>query len=540
MAYIVTRRSGASTYYLEVQGYRENGKVKQRVLRYFGTTDPRKDPAARPITKKSVVATYRFGDVALLYHVAKKINMIEVINRYVSKRQGLSLGLQVFLMVCHRLLDDKPSSSNLVRWVKTTHLPFLLQFDPERLTLNTQVYTMDKIYDEQHNIDHMLRIAHDLYLNAQRLLGKEEHTYFYDITSTYFEGKCCPIARLGYSRDGAIDKLQINIGMVVNGVYGLPMMTKVFEGNINDATTVYEMVYYAKFILQKKKGLLIMDRGMDSEENIRIMDTAKYDYIIGLRGTHAFVEELKSNTDPATNDWDTFKNNDVTIQLKKFSKNLFGKRRIVLLYYNPKMAQEQQEHRAHRIEQIERALKDARKLTIEKAKEIIKGMSAYFVLTPSSDGVQWRINQVALNQADRKSGKFSLITNKNISPKEIYPLYFSKDKVEKGFRHLKQDIALHPTRKRLTDRVRVDVFLCHLAYLLLVSTEQLIHQEKIDVFWDGLSSETKEIRLLEYRDMKGQTDFQIVTNTQIQKNIVDKIGLSKYLPMVTTNQKMSS
>jgi len=386
----------------------------------------------------------------------------------------------------------------------------------------------------------MLRIAHDLYLNAQRLLGKEEHTYFYDITSTYFEGKCCPIARLGYSRDGAIDKLQINIGMVVNGVYGLPMMTKVFEGNINDATTVYEMVYYAKFILQKKKGLLIMDRGMDSEENIRIMDTAKYDYIIGLRGTHAFVEELKSNTDPATNDWDTFKNNDVTIQLKKFSKNLFGKRRIVLLYYNPKMAQEQQEHRAHRIEQIERALKDARKLTIEKAKEIIKGMSAYFVLTPSSDGVQWRINQVALNQADRKSGKFSLITNKNISPKEIYQLYFSKDKVEKGFRHLKQDIALHPTRKRLTDRVRVDVFLCHLAYLLLVSTEQLIRQEKIDVFWDGLSSETKEIRLLEYRDMKGQTDFQIVTNTQIQKNIVDKIGLSKYLPMVTTNQKMSS
>src|SRR3989338_8366196 len=95
----------------------------------------------------------------------------------------------------------------------------------------------------------------------------------------------------------------------------------------------------------------------------------------------------------------------------------------------------------------------------------ILGQCPYFVLTPSSDGVQWRINQVALNQADRKSGKFSLITNKNISPKEIYQLYFSKDKVEKGFRHLKQDIALHPTRKRLTDRVRVDVFLCHLAYL---------------------------------------------------------------------------
>ena len=537
MSSIVAKTKNGRKYYCEVQSYREGGKVKQRVLKYFGTTDPRKDPTALPITKRSAVATYRFGDIALLYHVAKKIRMIEVINQYMPKRQGLSLGLQVFLMVSHRLLDDKPSSANLPRWVKTTHMPFLLQFDPERLTLNTQVYTMDKIYDEPHNIDHMLRIAHDLYLNAQRLLGKEEHTYFYDITSTYFEGKCCPIARLGYSRDGAVDKLQINIGMVVNGVYGLPMMTKVFEGNINDATTVYEMVYYAKFILQKKKGLLIMDRGMDSEENIRIMDTTKYDYIIGLRGTHAFVEELKLKTDPATNDWDTFKNNGVTIQLKKFSKNLFGKRRIVLLYHNPKLAQEQQEHRARRIEQAVRALKDARKLTLDKAKELVKGVSAYVVLTPTSDCVQWRIDQVALNRADMKSGKFCLITNKDILPKAIYELYFSKDKIEKGFRHLKQDIALHPTRKRLVDHVRVDVFLCHLAYLLLVLAEQLARKEKIDIFWDALSSETKEIRLLEYRDTKGLRDFQIVANNEIQRDIVGKLGLSRYVSVVTTTQK---
>lgn len=537
MSSIVAKTSGGRKYFCEVQSYRDGGKVKQRVLRYFGRTDPRKDPAAKPITKKSVVATYRFGDVALLYHAAKKINMIDIINQYVPKRQGLSLGLQVFLMVCHRLLDDKPSSANLSRWVKTTPLSLLLNFDSERLTLNTQLYTMDKIYDEPHNIDHMLRIAHDLYLNAQRLLGKEEDTYFYDITSTYFEGKCCPIARLGYSRDDAIDKLQINIGMVVNGTYGLPMMTKVFEGNINDATTVYEMVYYAKFILQKKKALLIMDRGMDSEENIRIMDTTKYDYIIGLRGTHAFVEKLKLKTDTTTSAWDTFKNGDVTIQLKKFSKNLFGKRRTVLLYYNPNIAQEQQEYRQHKIEQATQSLKDAKKLTIEKAKELTKGVNAYFTITQNNNDIQWRIDQVALNQADKKSGKFCIITNKDLTPKAIYELYFSKDKIEKGFRHMKQDIALHPTRKRLTDRVNVDVFLCHLAYLLLILAEQLVRQEKIDIFWDTLSSETKEIRLLEYRDTKGRTEFQIVTNNEIQKSIVEKMNLAGYLPLVTTNQK---
>ena len=537
MSSIVAKTKNGRKYYCEVQSYREGDKVKQRVLKYFGTTDPRRNPTAQPITKKSVVATYRFGDVALLYRVAQKINMIDVINQYVPKRQGLSLGLQVFLMVCHRLLDDKPSCANLGRWVKTTHLPLLLPFDCELLNVNTQVYTMDKIYDEERNIDHMLRIAHDLYLNAQKLLGKEENTYFYDITSTYFEGKCCPIARFGYSRDNASDKLQINIGMVVNGVYGLPMMTKVFEGNINDATTVYEMVYYAKFILGKKTCLLIMDRGMDSENNIRIMDTTEYDYIIGLRGTHSFVEELKLNTDTSTNDWDSFKNGDTTIKLKKIVKNIFGKRRFVLLYYSPKMAEEQQEHRQHHIDQAVSTLKSTRCLTLEKAKKIIQSVSKYVILTTTEQGVQWRIDQVEINRSDRKNGKFCLITNKDIAPQAIYELYFSKDKVEKGFRHMKQDVALHPTRKRLADRVRVDVFMCHLAYLLLATAEQLIRKEKIDIFWDGLSSETKEIRLLEYRDAKGRTDFQIVENNQIQKSIVEKLGLSKYIPIVTTTPK---
>jgi len=531
MAYIVKRKSGGHNYFFEVEGYRENGKVKQRILRYFGSKDPRKDPSARPITKKSVTATYRFGDMAVLHHVAQKINMVEVINHYVPKRQGLSLGLQVFLMAAHRLLDDKPSGANLGRWIKTTHLPLIIPFDCERLNVNTQLYTMDKIYDEEHNIDHMLRIAHDLYMNAQKLLGKEENTYFYDITSTYFEGKCCPIARFGYSRDNAADKLQINIGMVMNGVYGLPMMTKVFEGNINDAKTVYEMVYYAQFVLGKKKCFLIMDRGMDSEDNIRIMDTTEYDYIIGLRGTHNFVEELKLSTDKSTTDWDTFKKDDITIQLKKYSKNVFGKRRFVVLYYSPKMAQEQQEHRQHHINQTINILKSTQHLTLEKAKKITKSVSKYFILTTTTQGIQWRIDQVEINRSDRKSGKFCLITNKDIAPQAIYELYFSKDKIEKGFRHMKQDIALHPTRKRLADRVRVDVFICHLAYLLLATAEQLIHKEKIDISWDSISSETKEIRLVEYSDTKGKKEFQIVTNNEIQKNIVDKMKLSKQTPL---------
>ncbi|EQD71411.1 hypothetical protein B1B_04477 [mine drainage metagenome] len=74
--------------------------------------------------------------------------------------------------------------------------------------------------------------------------------------------------------------------MIMNGAYGIPIVSKVFEGNINDVNTLYEMVYYPKVIMKKEKCLLIMDRGFDSEDNVKLMDTTEYDYIIGLRSTH--------------------------------------------------------------------------------------------------------------------------------------------------------------------------------------------------------------------------------------------------------------
>jgi len=537
MAFIACKRKNGRAYFCKVESYREAGKIKQRVLEYYGVHDPRKESNALPITKKSVVATYRFGDVALLYRAANSINMISLINKYVSKRQGLSLGLELFLTVVHRLLDDKPSSANLSRWVKTTHLPLLLNFDAERISSNTQAYLMDKLYDKEHNIDHILRISTELYDKALPLFGEKDDVFFYDITSTYFEGKSCMIAKMGYSRDGDLDKLQINIGMVANGNYGIPLMTKVFEGNVNDAETVYEMVYYTKFVIGKRKGLLIMDRGMDSEDNIRILDTVKYDYIVGLRSNHGFVDKLKTKTDIDTLDWNSFDNDGESIKIKKFSKNVFGKRRNIILYYSSSIAKSQSEYRQIRINNTVKALKKVKKLSLKKAEDILNGVKKYFVFEENKGKVSWRIDKVAINKAERYDGKFCLITNLDMSAEEVYKLYFSKDMIEKGFRHMKQDIALHPTRKRLVDRVIIDVFICHLAYMLLKVTEHQVRQKKIDIFWDTISSETKEIRLLESSDLKGKRSFQIIPNNEIQRNIVGLFQLTDQLPSSLQSQK---
>lgn len=542
MASIVARRIRGKEYYCKVECYRENGKVKQRVLEYYGRLDPRKNPDAKPIIRKEIIATLRFGDIALLQYAANEIGMIDTINEYVPKRQGLPLGLEFFLTVAHRLLGDKPSSSKLSRWVKTTHMPLSHHFDADKITDNTQQYMMDKLLDENNHIDNISRVFTALYQKTLPLFGKEEDVFFYDITSTYFEGTCCPIAHLGYSRDGKDDKLQINIGMVMNGRYGIPMMTKVFEGNISDPQTVTEVAYYTKFILKKKKGLLIMDRGMDSEDNIKLLDGVKYDYIVGVRSNHTFVKQLKKATDPSSGDWEIFENKGQKIQLKKFNKNIFGKRRTVVIYYSPDAARSQAENRRLRIDFAVSRLKAQDDLTLKKAQKIVRRVKRYVVVEKTRDKVTWGINKVAVNRMEKNDGKFCLIvkTAKEITASEAYRLYFSKDTIEKCFMHMKQDVNLHPTRKRDKDHVTVDVFICAIGYLLLKVTEHLAHEKKIDSFWDELSTEANEIRIIEYQNNTGQRQFQMVANTTFQNNIVGKMGLSKYLPFYTTNPKTSS
>ncbi len=537
MSFIRCKKTGGRNYYYRVESYIKRGKVRQRILEYYGRTDPRKKPDAMPIVKNTPTATYRFGDVALLYHAAEKVDMINIVNRYVPKRQGLSLGLELFLTIAHRLLEDKPSSHNLSRWVGTTHLPILLNFDSSRITDNTQQYLMDKIYDEERNLDHLYRISIDLYNSALRLFGKEENVFFYDITSTYFEGKCCPLAFFGHNKDGKLDKLQINIAMIMNGRYGLPVVSKVFRGNINDARTVHEMVYYPKVIMKKEKCMLIMDRGFDSEDNIRLMDTTKYDYIIGLRSNHTFVKKSKVGTDFSTGTWDTIKNGADEIKLRKEIKNVFGRRRIVILYYSPKVARDQKERRDFRINNMIERLDDQGELTMKKATEIAKPLRRYLVIEQNGKEVSWRINQVEVNRAEKNDGKFCLMTNKNMDPKEIFATYFSKDKIEKGFRHMKQDANMRPVFKRLADHVIVDVFTCHITYLLMRVAEHLAQQEKIDKFWDGLSSETREIRILDIKDMQGNRKFQIIPNNDLQRNIVEKLELREQLPVGTILQE---
>ncbi len=110
---------------------------------------------------------------------------------------------------------------------------------------------------------------------------------------------------------------------------------------------------------------------------------------------------------------------------------------------------------------------------MKKAEEIVRRVRKYVIISQKGKAISWRVDKVTVNKAERNDGKFCIMTNKDISPKDTFTLYFSKDKIEKGFRCMKQDANLRPIYKRLADHVIVDVFICHVAYLLIRVVEHL-------------------------------------------------------------------
>jgi hypothetical protein len=105
----------------------------------------------------------------------------------------------------------------------------------------------------------------------------------YDVSSTYFEGRTCPLARRGYSRDGKRDKLQIIFGLLCASD-GCPVAVEVFEGNTGDPSTLAAQVAKLKQRFHLDHVVLVGDRGMITEARVEtVLKPAGLDWITALR-----------------------------------------------------------------------------------------------------------------------------------------------------------------------------------------------------------------------------------------------------------------
>jgi transposase len=300
---------------------------------------------------------------------------------------------------------------------------------------------------------------------------KDGALVLYDVSSSWLEGRCCELARFGYSRDGKKGKLQIVYGLLC-AADGCPVAVEVFEGNTADPTTLATQIDKLKQRFGLSRVVLVGDRGMITSARIRAeLAPAGLDWITALR-----APQIRALVDSGAFQLSLFDERD----LAEITAPEFPGERLVVCK-NPLLAEE----RARKREDLLRATEAA--LT-KLADQIARGtgptgqdkigravgrienrykLAKLFDITVGEDRFTFGRNPARITEEARLDGFYVIRTSvedKALAADNVVGAYKSLARVERAFRSLKTvDLHLRPIHHWLAPRVRAHVFLCMLA-----------------------------------------------------------------------------
>ena len=295
----------------------------------------------------------------------------------------------------------------------------------------------------------------------------------YDVSSSYVEGRCCPLAKRGYSRDGKKGKLQIVYGLLC-APDGCPVAIEVFEGNTADPMTLADQVAKLKRRFAIDHVVLVGDRGMITQARVdQDLRPAGLDWITALRAPA--LQELVGGGHLQMSLFDQRDMAAIT------SPDFPGERLIVCR--NPDLARERARKREDLLSATERDLTKiaasvARKTRpLRGAAEIgmavgaVLGkhkMAKHFDLAIADDQLAYTRKRDEIAQEAALDGLYAVRTSlpeDTLADDATVRAYKSLARVERAFRCLKTvDLHVRPIYHWLEDRVRAHVFLCMLAY----------------------------------------------------------------------------
>ena len=297
----------------------------------------------------------------------------------------------------------------------------------------------------------------------------------YDVTSSYFEGRCCPLARYGHSRDHRRDRPQIVYGLLCTRE-GLPIAVEVFDGNTADPSTLRAQIEKVEDRFAISRMVLVGDRGMITAARIRDdLRPAGLDWITCLRAPA--IQALAQDDGPLH--LSLFDERDLA---EISAPDMFPGERLIVCR-NRDLAAERARKREELLVATERELARVQEQVGRKNSRLKsaadigmaigavlnrKKMAKHFDVEVADGYLSWqrRIEQIA--QEERLDGIYVIRTSvsaEHLDAAETVQAYKDLSRIERAFRSLKTvDLEIRPIRHWTAQRVRAHVFLCMLAY----------------------------------------------------------------------------
>src|SRR6266851_3467889 len=412
---------------------------------------------------------------------------------------GLSVTVQRLAgaMVLNRLIA--PCSEHAMPdWMRRTALGDLLGMDFDTLAEDPLYEVLDKLHP------HRAMIEAALVERERSLFNLDATIYLYDLTSTYFEGECARNgkAKRGHSRDHRSDCKQVVVGLVVNRD-GFPIAHEVFAGNTQDRTTLATMLDLLAARAGLKEGAtVVVDRGMAFDENIAEIKQRKLHYVVASRqperdrwlgdfeDTEGFTAVLRqpSPLNPGQKktmiEVKTRRDGDQTYVLCRSEQRIPKDRAI----------RTKQEGRLHAdIDKLAKRVAQGRLVkpakidqAIGRLKERYPRVARYFDLSfdPHAAIFAAQFNADKDAKAEQLDGCYLLKTDRtDLSGDELWRIYILLTRAENAFRDMKSPLAERPIFHHTERRPEAHIFLCVLAYHLLIAIEKTLLDQSIHTSW---------------------------------------------------------
>jgi len=459
---IVPNRGSSPTVLLR-ESFREGSKVCKRTLANLSALSAAQVQMIRgalrgdvlqPVEKTfEVIASPAHGHVQAVWLAMQRLGFASVLGAKPSPERDL-----VLAMVASRIICPATKLATTRLWHNST---LAQEFCVSDASENDLYAAMDWLIAGQDRIQKKLAARHI----------KEDSLVLYDLSSSYFEGQCCPLAKLGYSRDGKRGTLQVNYGLLADE-RGCPVAISVYEGNTSDSTTFMPQVTRVREQFGIKRMVMVGDRGMISQKAIDEMSKdTDVAWITALRSSsiRTLVEQhhLQLGLFDERN-------------LLEISSPDFPGERLVACR-NPELAKLRMHTRNDLLLATEKELEKI-KVRVAAAKLMGKdkiGIAAgkvvnrykvakHFELTVHDDSFTYARLEDNIAAEAALDGLYIIRTSvqsQRMDGPTCVRTYKSLAQVERAFRSIKMmDLKVRPIHHHLENRVRAHIFLCMLAY----------------------------------------------------------------------------
>lgn len=407
-----------------------------------------------------IVRSLPHGHVAAVLGTLRQLGLHHLISRSRGRERDL-----ICALITARILDPRSklaTARGLDEETASSSLAELL--DLACCTADDLYEAMDWLLPRQERIEQALAYRH---LSDGCLV-------LYDVTSTYFEGRRCPLAHFGHSRDERSGNPQIVCGLLTNAE-GCPVAVEVFPGNTADPKTVAAQVRKLRERFGLQRLVLVGDRGMLTSARIRedLQPVPGIEWITALRAPA--IKKLASDGVLQLSLFDQ-------ADLAEITHPAFPGERLIACR-NPLLAVERSRKRDELLAATEKELEKV-KVAARRKKRPLRGkerialavgkalghykMAKHFHYRIRSNGLTYERNQVSIEREAALDGIYVIRTTvptASASSEQAVRHYKELSTVERAFRSLKSvDLKVRPIHHHLEDRVRAHVFLCMLAY----------------------------------------------------------------------------